>query len=614
MSISNAARNADRPRWVLAPKDWAKPARGLGAAGSTLVLVLAVFMLILDGSMVWGVWHPYGYFGEVNIDSDFRVSNVAEKSAFAEAGLRIGDVIDPAGMTLLERMAVLQDRAVPVHTQVTLPVMRGAERVILTPRAHSERLQDEPVLVYKRVAGILCILLGVALVWYRPGAATWAFFVFSLTALDYNITIASALPTLAFCFVWLSTKVIEATVAPSILLFGWAFPENQWEHVPNGIRVVAMAMFLVSAAIKLNGPLRALLFLDLGTYPSLQSLDSWITYAAVAASALGLLVAYRRSKTDRQKTLWMGAALVFAALGWYVPQALPDGAFGISHPGYFHLLRLFVPAALTYAIVRYRVLDIRMVIAHGALVSAVGGLITVAFLIVEFYFPPETEAARAIQLLVAVGAGLGLRWVHGRFHHVIEAWVFRGRHRALHAMERLAEKTVKARSLSMLVDMGTRRAKQILRLEFALVYARSPGGKLVLVGDSSAHRHFPDCIGRQDLIVRRMVRTGRPTRIQTDAHPHQKDSADLRRALAVPIVVNDQIHGVALYGFHRNGAALDDDEVGALVRVTRAASTAIDRLRMENFQRRLRSAVMRRDIRSTVPDAGVATTTDSDST
>jgi hypothetical protein len=64
-------------------------------------------------------------------------------------------------------------------------------------------------------------------------------------------------------------------------------------------------------------------------------------------------------------------------------------------------------------------------------------------------------------------------------------------------------------------------------------------------------------------------------------------TGDGKPALSLPIIVGRRVTGVALYGSHRSGEPLDAEEEDLLTRLTHAASTAYEHLRVQELEERV---------------------------
>ena len=296
-------------------------AAGLG--GRIILVLLTLYALAMIAPDVLRVVRPLGSFG-MSADGDGLVYDVQgpfateEDSPAWRAGLRRGDRLDLAAM-----------RCVPVDTNVCASllslwagvnyVMPGREATLLiaatgerparevalvaAPRPSNRLL--ELVIVLETLAGILVVLGAAWLVWTRPGAMTWGFFVY---VIQFN-------PGQAFQFyAWLQqwplallvqdvvSLVMQAAAYVGLMLFALRAPvdrvEGRWRAVERALPALAI-LFLA--------PTLAGLGTVFGFRAETWMRSSFLIGFAASAAALAILLGRRRdlSPRDYQRIRWV---------------------------------------------------------------------------------------------------------------------------------------------------------------------------------------------------------------------------------------------------------------------------------------------------------------------
>ncbi|MFC2122153.1 ATP-binding protein [Bacteroidota bacterium] len=264
----------------------------------------------------------------------------------------------------------------------------------------------------------------------------WAFTIFGMR---FSPTLERALPWEKAIFVVL--PLVSVSFYHFILLFtrgrgkGWKL-------------ILAYSSILVVAAIAptdllvvkmremwyghgfIPGPL---LYLHMFTY-----------YGIVIIALVNVAKAYRLSESSLQKTryLYVAFGVSFCILGLFGDFLAARGVriypMGIPSNILFSLL-------CTYAILKYHLLDIRVVVRKGTayvLVStlAIGlylGLVFITYLFVTHAWSLPFWLNLAFILVIAVGLQPTLRWAQG----IVDRWFYRGRQDYLYALESLSDET-----------------------------------------------------------------------------------------------------------------------------------------------------------------------------
>ena len=296
---------------------------GASLFGRVALLLLTIYALAMIAPDLLRVFRPLGSFGlATNGDGliyDVEGPFASEQDSPAwRAGLRVGDRLDLAAM-----------RCAPVDTNVCASmlaqwggvnyVMPGREATLFIAAAADRparevRLAAEPrpanrlldlMIGLRAIAGILVVLGAAWLVWTRPGAMTWGFFVY---VIQFNPGEAFQFWAWAQLWPWALLAqdavflVMQAAAYTGLLLFALRAPVDQtngrWRGIERALPVLTIVFLAVALA-------------SMGTvfgYPAeIWARGLLFVGFAVSAAALAILVGRRSdlSPRDYQRIRWV---------------------------------------------------------------------------------------------------------------------------------------------------------------------------------------------------------------------------------------------------------------------------------------------------------------------
>ena len=269
------------------------------------------------------VVRPLGSFGMAT-NGDGLIYDVQgpfaaeEESPAWRAGLRVGDRLDLAAM-----------RCIPVNTDLcasTLSQLGGVNYVVpgrearLVIAATDERPAREVAIVAEprpdnrlfeiivaldTIAGILVVLGAAWLVWTRPGAMTWGFFVY---VIQFNPGQAFQIWAWAQLWPWallaqdFIAQVMQAAAYTGLLLFALRAPldrtEGRWRNIERALPAIS----IVFLAVTLAG-----MGSVFGHPAEIWARSSLFLGLAVSVAAVAILIGRRRdlSPRDYQRIRWV---------------------------------------------------------------------------------------------------------------------------------------------------------------------------------------------------------------------------------------------------------------------------------------------------------------------
>lgn len=464
--------------------------------------------------------------------------------------------------------------------------------------------------------GLFFIALATLCVWRHPTRAVWGFFLY---AMWYNsgqdfVWLANLPAGGLRWFDWLQAVVAGAGLT-GLLMFALHFPRDSVE----GWRRTAERWLFV--------PFAALTILSLLSFrnftagiPTERVYDAYydLTLAVYLAVFALFFNTYITQPEDRPRIRWvilgaLSGLLCFlfadiyentAMLNW-LPVPIPDwilqGLYAVN---------VAFPLAVVYAIMRHRVINVRLVLNRSFVVLA--GLVTATIALAGFDLAFHEQVAKNapwIAGLAAVGGGMLHERLRG-VEDVVDWLFFRRWYVAEHDLKKTAEELAQAKATGVdevnraLIDMPAAE----LNLTMAGLFEREPMGSFRRVhATASWPGAFLPTIPADDSLVTLVEDT--PLLLPDRYWDDRVTPISLAHApvLAVPVAIRGMLNRIALFGPHANDETFDRDEVNIIRRVARSAAFAYttldaDALRIKNQELEEQLREVRASMRSPSAD------------
>jgi hypothetical protein len=244
-----------------------------------------------------------------------------------------------------------------------------------------------------------------------------------------------------------------------------------------------------------------------------------------------------------------------------------------------------MPLAIAYAVIRHRVIDINFVISRALVYGILTTLIVGVFALLDWVMHKvleQTKVTLAAEIVAALSLGFWMNGLHRRINQFIDSTLFRQRYLAARRLARAAVSLPHAASVSAVDEMLVGEPFDALRLASAAIFRTRNGAEFAREAavnwpDGSAQRLDPS----EQLVMLLHGEHG-PLRLADIRWPRPDLPHGVEEPmLAVPVLVRDRLIAIALYGSHRNGEALDPDEVASIDRLAGGAAAAYDHLEAE---------------------------------
>ncbi len=590
---------------------------GASLFGRVALLLLTIYALAMIAPDLLRVVRPLGSFG-LATNGDGLIYDVQgpfasqEDSPAWRAGLRVGDRLDLAAM-----------RCAPVDTIVCASmlsqwggvnyVMPGREATLFVAGAvdrpaREVRLMAQPrpanrlldlVVALSTIAGILVVLGAAWLVWTRPGAMTWGFFVY---VVQFN-------PGEAFQFwAWLQlwprallaqdviSLAMQAAAYAGLLMFALRAPvdrtEGRWRLIERALPALAILFLLVALA-------------SMGTvfgYPvEIWARTMLFVGFAVGVGALAILIGRRRdlSPRDYQRIRWVIWGCLIGLPAYLLAELSQETSVfdGLLGPGLtpeevagaLFLVNGVLCLFVVEAVRRPTVVNVWIPLRRA---TAVGLLLSVPVLFLHKQIETIDEYVH-MPYWAWVAVASGLVYLIARGHEFATELMDRLFDREfIRAERRLAEvgdTILQAGSVGEIERLLVNEPMRSLGLASAAVF-REQGGVFRRRVSAGWGPDDADTLASNDpLLSARFTR--KPYVLDTieaaqTSHPRLPD--DLARpVLAVPVGNTRRCYAVLLYGGHEAGTDLDMSERHLLGSLAHDAEIAYAQVESETLQRKV---------------------------
>lgn len=305
-------------------------------------------------------------------------------------------------------------------------------------------------------------------------------------------------------------KIVTLWFFPIFPLFFLNFPERSplLQRLPRLESWIYWSMYVLLLPYWLANRLPS--YLKTG-YINLPGLRSWLDFggkynlpvvvitAYLAAGFFFMIVSYRSASVDSRKR--MRVAMLGSSVGFFALFLLILNNFGWANkvPGWavmmgwvetilFFTLPL-IPLSFAYAIIRYKVIPISLIIrrgvryllvSHGSILLEIALLSLLLWIVMDKFFdwlqPLSGRVVGTISAVVAVVAWQVFRWFHLRYlAPIIDRRFFRESYDAQQILTELAQSVRTTTSVRQLLELIAERIQKALHSENVTIFLREPG-------------------------------------------------------------------------------------------------------------------------------------------
>ena len=573
----------------------------------TISLLLAAMVVSLGGLSVHRkvlLFQPLGFearFQEDGRPGAARVEWVGDRGT----GLRIGDQILLVGAAEVPGPAALA-RLLKEQPESQLTLVRGAELVQVAYRRPA--LDVELSYLLLAVIGVAYLLIGHFTLLRQPGRPGMLFFLWCLaSAALYLLSPAMAplapAPDLLFKLCFAGDQLARLLLPALTLHLFLVFPEplavgsGRWGRriVPFLYLPAALFLTLQADAMGLIASLAGRSWLGPWTAPSLALLDRLellhlALYALAAVAVLAVRLRRGRVWEQQRQLQWVTFGLAGGYLPFFVFYGLP-AVLGLRWPEPAAALAVLplalVPVAFAYAILRYKLWDIEVIVRDVASSTLTLLLGIIGFSLVNLAIvrgvPQDFSVARN---LLSFASGLGIAGLLVPTRRTIasslERLQYRGNFGKRRALSGLGRQLLHERDLGQLCAALVDSIAEGVGLDRANLYLVQGSGLLVLRPEPDLPPRLAldvfeegGAVGAEgfwDGEVRRLRAAGLPG--ESPAPAQRLFIAGYRYAF--PLTVLGNRVGVVLTGYKEDAAPLNSDDVALIRHLLDQAALAIE--------------------------------------
>ena len=298
-----------------------------------------------------------------------------------------------------------------------------------------------------------------------------------------------------------------------------------------------------------------------------------------------LFVGYRRAgKAERVRLRWMlwGGALFAAAV--FVGDL---GFVGTGSVVPFSVLQSVVDLALAaflYAILRHRVVDVKVVVSRTLVYAMTTSVVLGLFALFESLFKRTAlghQASLALELVVPLGLGASLSTVHRRIDTLVDRLIFRRQYREEMALRRFANESAFVSQPDMLLDLAVEQILLHVGAPWVAFYEYGAEGYRRV--RERGERELPQRLATDDLVLVKLRAH------DSDVDLHETQSGLGREGYAFPLRARDQLLGVLVVG-PRAGEHYAGEERALMAHVAHAVAVSLFALQAQAVEEQLAAA------------------------
>ena len=528
---------------------------------------------------------------------------IARDSPAARVDLRAGDVLlaingQPVDAPSQVR-AVLHNRSESTWLTYTV-ARRGAPQLLTVTLARIP--QGNRTLYFILAAiGLFTLLVGASVRLRRPlDQATLHFFWLCLAFFGmFTFSFSGRLDRLDWFFYW-ADDVSTLLLPPLFLHFTLVFPERaaNWDRRRVGqiflplvyVAAAALGAFRIVALARVdrNPPLFT------GVVGTLDRLEP-LFLSVCLVGGLGMLaraVGRVRSMTARRQLRWIVWGTAIGAGPFALAYALPHAAgFRVPPPLDFLAIPLsLVPLAFASAIVRYRLLDVEVIVKRSLMYAAMASAILVMYAIllrvVGLLFPDDIRQHNTvIAMLATLVMVLLAPPVQRAIQNALDRAFYRDRYDYRRALVRFASDLNSDLDIDRLAERLVARIRETLLVEgIAVMLAEEQGDGFVPFRSAGFEAEVPGVASESAVAAR--LRDGFALALD-DPETSRKFPAsettfwyDSGIHYFVPCVSKKRTIAVFALGRRERGEPLSSEDVALLMAVAGQAATALENGRL----------------------------------
>ncbi|MBL7155034.1 MAG: GAF domain-containing protein [Candidatus Portnoybacteria bacterium] len=460
--------------------------------------------------------------------------------------------------------------------------------------------------------GIFCLLFGIFVYWkgrQNKSNKLWAIFCFSTAAWGFGgykiglikdplealfwwrVTYVGIIfiPVLFYHFVYLFLGLKKRKLLYLIYCFGFFFLILEWTPWADLFFGLSNMGFLFSSFYWVFPPTTLFSFF----------VFSW--FSIVVYSHYELYKALKKSfglKRTQIKYFFLGMAVAFAGGGTcFMP------CFNIKLYPILNFAVPLYPAIIGYAILKYRLMDIRMAIKRSTIFSGVVIMITAAYALAAFLlswvvfggvYTFRTQII--VGLIVAFLVAIGFRPLYDWLKRITDTFLFKGEYKPQELMADISDVLSRTLDLDKVIGILREQISRALRVgKMEVVVLEEDGSQISKAALGKLIAYFKK---QREVLVLEELKRKQAEKVGFDKGLLLiRDLEKLKTALAVPLLVKEKLVGLFLLGAKKSGDMFTNEDIKTLEAIAAQAAIAVENARlyeeMKDFSKTLQKEVNR---------------------
>jgi hypothetical protein len=515
-----------------------------------------------------------------------QMVSVLPNGGSAKSGLRDGDWFDWREQSLdtRERLVAVQ----PMATQPTTLVVHHGQRVMTIPLIGGTFSEGNvPVKFFNFVPFVISSIwfLSCALLIVSRRAsdrvarmvALILLFLTALASLGNSVAVPNAMASMA---ITLATYLLP--LIAQVLLVQLSSCFGRPSVLRRALELCAYGAIAACGLMLAVGVYGALTLridpvaLGIGLLPSFGS-STIAVVAAVAVAAVEIAATASTPLSGRARTAWLLLPIPLAMLlntaVFQLGSLTTSWLAGEILQGLAGLTMLIGAVAVTYALLKRRVLDFGFVLNRAVVVSIVGLIVVIAFVLLEWILGSVLTGVSHAAGIIANAAlvlvlGVSLNFIHKRVDASVDTILFRKRHDNTRALQDFSKEAAYVTGSEALLEQSIAKIQSHTDACTAAILLQRNGcfSPVRSFGESE-----PSRVDENDGGILALKTWHKPL------DPHHYGTS-LKGALAVPMVARGRLLGVLSLGERAGGEAYAPDEVEALSQFAHGVASALDAL------------------------------------
>ncbi len=550
-------------------------------------ILLTALIVLAAGYLSVMAFHVSGLPLAVRVEDARTGALVPVPSLALPPGLDAGERIDLAEQPPATRIAIAQlhssGQLLPLGQQYTFVIRRDAARISIPVRSTSwNAAPDLGFVAWLRIfEGLFSGAIALAAVWRgRDRAATGLelfapSFLLALTATPTPPEGAVGLAALVgawtlFLLARTGLYVMAETMAGAALS---ARSRPWW-------RAGFVLLLVAGAAIALAGPL---LYVATGWAELLRPRYGLVMTASYLVPVALLFVSYRRAEVAKRLRLrWMVASGCLFAVGIALSNTQVLTPTATRAATAFSVATAL--AGFLYAILRHRVVDLRVVVSRTLVYAMTTSLVLGLFALFESLIERAAlghGASLALELVVPLGLGVSLSTVHRRIDGTVDRLIFRRQYREEVALRRFAGESAFVTRPETLLDLTVDQIRLHVGAPWVAFYEYTPEGYARV--RPRGEQALPQLVATDDLALVKLRAQGDHVDL------HESPSGLGRDGYAFPLRARGDLLGVLVVG-PRPGERYAAEERELIAHVAHAVGASLFALHTQHTEAQLASA------------------------